>query len=195
MSEAVAPLVARSYTRARRHPWVLGKLAEWVLPLGPYTPAQLVVAGVGAVALIKTYGWWAPVLGPLPPALLVLAVWAVRSARIGGRVPAAALWGVTAALAQPRAGRIGGRTARDRPSSELLGGFYVTDTTAGAALPLRIAAAPAAQPVAQAARSGTTPMRSAAHVRGTEQSPAPVPEVGGAQTVLQRLLAERAVQK
>jgi len=175
-------VIARSYTQARRHPWVLGKLGEWVLPLGPYTPAQLVVAGVGVWALITTYGLWWPVLGPVPLVGLGVAVWAVRAARIGGRVPTAALWGVTAALAQPRAGRIGGRTARDRPPAQLLSGFYVTDTASGASVPVRVVAGPGAQRVAQSAQAVS------AQVRTSAQAPAPVGAVG-AQTVLQRLLA------
>jgi hypothetical protein len=177
VSEAGEVAVARSYTRARRHPWVLGKVGEWVLPLGPYTPAQLVVAGVGVLALIKTYGLWAPVLGPVPVAALGVAVWAVRSARIGGRVPAAALWGVTAALAQPRAGRIGGRAARDRARVDVLGGFYVTATDGGAGRPLRGEAW-------RGARSG------AALVRAAGRAPAGAPV---AQTVLQRLLEKRSL--
>lgn len=181
-------VIARSYTRARRWPWVLGKLGELRLPLGPYTPAQLAVAGVGTIALIRTYGWWAPVLGPLPVVVLGLAVWAARSARIGGRVPAAALWGVTLALAQPQAGRIAGRTARDRPRADLLGGFHVTDTATGAALEVRAVAELDAQRVAQSVRTVAAPVRSStAQATRSEQ-------VVGAQTVLQRLLAAQTDQ-
>ncbi|MFC1405699.1 MULTISPECIES: hypothetical protein [Streptacidiphilus] len=185
MSAGEQLVVARSYTRARRWPWVLGKLGELRLPLGPYTPAQLAVAGVGTIVLIRSYAWWAPVLGPLPVALLGLAVWAARSARIGGRVPAAALWGIALALAQPRAGRIAGRTARDRPRADLLGGFHITDTVTGAVLPRRaVTAAPHAQRFAQSARTDAAPVRS------TAQSAQGV----GVQTALQRLLAAQRDQ-
>lgn len=187
MSESGQLVIARSYTRARRHPWVLGKIGEWVLPLGPYTPAQLVVAGVGVWALITTYGLWWPVLGPVPFLGLGLAVWAVRAARIGGRAPAAALWGVTAALAQPRAGRIGGRTARDRPPVPLLGGFYVTDTAGGAPGPVQVGVGPGAQPFGQLAQTAQMQVRAAARA----SAPA---GVAGAQTVLQRLLAAQRDQ-
>jgi hypothetical protein len=180
-------VIARSYTRARRWPWVLGKLGELRLPLGPYTPAQLAVAGVGTIALIRTYGWWAPVLGPIPVVVLGLAVWAARSARIGGRVPAAALWGVALALAQPRAGRIAGRTARDRPRADLLGGFHVTDTTTGAALPLRAVTGLHAQRRAQPAHTVAAPVRSTAQAAQCERGV-------GAQTVLQRWLAAQGDQ-
>jgi hypothetical protein len=119
--------VARSYTRARRHPWVLGKLGEIRLWLGPYTRAQLVVAGVGLLVLGKTIPLWWPVFGPLPLVGLGFAVWAARCARIGGRVPEAALWGWVLLAAQPHGGRIGGRPARDASSGSLDGGFFVTE--------------------------------------------------------------------
>ena len=92
-SAAVETQIARSYTRARRHPWVLGKLGEIRLWLGPYSRPQLVVGGVGLLVLGKTISWWWPIFGPLPIAALGVAVWGARCARIGGRVPEAAVWG------------------------------------------------------------------------------------------------------
>ena len=163
-----ALLVARSYTRARRHPWVLGRVGDWTLPLGPYTPAQLVVAWVGVMVLIETYGLWAGALGPLPVFALGAAVWAVRSARIGGRVPAAALLGLISAALEPRSGRIGARAARDGSSVGLVGGFHVTDT---------------------ASEDGG---RSTAGVPAPDQAPppsSPAPRALVPQTAMQRLLA------
>ncbi|MGW1291052.1 hypothetical protein ACWD4N_47845, partial [Streptomyces sp. NPDC002586] len=55
---AAAARVGRFYTAARRHPWVLGKVADWKIPLGPYTPAQIAVAVGGGFLLVKTIGWW-----------------------------------------------------------------------------------------------------------------------------------------
>lgn len=55
---AAAARVGRFYTAARRHPWVLGKVADWKIPLGPYTPAQIAVAVGGGFLLIKTICWW-----------------------------------------------------------------------------------------------------------------------------------------
>ncbi|MGI5041777.1 hypothetical protein ACM9HB_35710, partial [Streptomyces sp. JAC128] len=57
--------VAWVYTAARRHPWVLGKLGDWVIWFGPYTPAQLAVLGGGALLLVKTFAWWSW-MGPVP---------------------------------------------------------------------------------------------------------------------------------
>ena len=169
-----APLVARSYTRARRHPWVLGRVGDWTLPLGPYTPAQLVVAGAGAMVLIETYSLWADALGPLPVFALGAGVWAVRSARIGGRVPAAALLGLLSAALEPRSGRIGARAARDGGPIALVSGFHVTDTDAESDVAVR-----------SAPRDPVPDVQAPRHSYPTPRSPASaVP-----QTALQRLLA------
>ncbi|MEU4095919.1 hypothetical protein [Streptomyces sp. NPDC026673] len=130
--------VARSYTSARRHPWVLGKLGDFTLPFGPYTPAQLVVMAGGALVLIKTFAWWSW-LGPLPVTLWAAAIWAVRGAKIGGRSPFAAAMGwLTLALRHP-AGRIGGRNARDRRPSRLTGVFVIeVAPTTGAGVARRV---------------------------------------------------------
>lgn len=124
MSAAVQPRVARVYTSARRHPWVLGKFGDWVVPFGPYTPAQLVVLGGGAFTLIKTYDWWSWA-GPVPIALWVGAVWAVRGAQIAGQNPFTAAGGMLVLLLRHPAGRIGGRIARDRCPSHLVGQFVI----------------------------------------------------------------------
>jgi hypothetical protein len=106
---------------------VLGKLGEIRLWLGPYSRPQLVVAGAGLLVLGKTIPLWWPVFGPLPLVGLGFAVWGARCARIGGRVPEAAVWGWILLLVQPRHGRIAGRPARDRVSSVLHGGFFFTE--------------------------------------------------------------------
>lgn len=129
--------LARSYTAARRHPWVLGKLGDWVIWFGPYSPAQLVVIGGGAVLLINTFAWWSW-LGPVPVVLWLVAAWAVRGAKIGGVSPSTAVLGLVQLLSQPPAGRIAGRAARDvRP--RLLTGSFVIE-------PPRAVAAPAPAP-------------------------------------------------
>jgi hypothetical protein len=119
--------VARSYTRARRMPWVQGKIGDWVLPFGPYTPAQIGVGFGGSFLLIKTYSLWHP-LAPVwvPAVLLGAAVWAVRRARIGGRTPLNCALGLMTYLAQPRAGRIDGRAVRMSRPQILHGGVVLS---------------------------------------------------------------------
>ncbi|MFF0386820.1 hypothetical protein [Streptomyces sp. NPDC004286] len=119
-----AARVSRFYTSARRHPWVLGKVGDWKIPLGPYTPAQIVVFVGGGFVLFKTISWWSW-LGPVPLVLWLLAVWAVRRPTIRGRAPMQAALGWVLLACQPQGGRIGGRAARDRAPRALLGGFTI----------------------------------------------------------------------
>ncbi|MDN3271538.1 hypothetical protein [Streptomyces sp. MA15] len=121
---AAAGRVGRFYTAARRHPWVLGKVADWKIPLGPYTPAQIAVAVGGGFLLVKTIPLWSW-MGPVPIVAWVLAVWATRRPKIGGRAPLQAALGWVLLAWQPHGGRIGGRAARDRAARALLGGFTV----------------------------------------------------------------------
>ncbi|MFB6808875.1 hypothetical protein [Streptomyces sp. NPDC056387] len=147
MSAAAQPLIARAYTSARRHPWVLGKLGDWTVPFGPYTPAQLVVLGGGAFALIKTFAWWSWA-GPVPVALWLCAVWAVRGAQIAGQNPFTAMLGVLVLLLRHPAGRIGGRTARDKQPTQLRGQFVIE---AAPAAPARVLGPSDARPVSPVA--------------------------------------------
>ncbi|MET8411743.1 hypothetical protein ABZV34_27220 [Streptomyces sp. NPDC005195] len=127
--------VGRFYTAARRHPWVLGRVADWKIPLGPYTPAQIAVAVGGCFLLIKTISWWSW-MGPVPIVAWLLAIWTVRRPKVRGRAPMQAALGWLLLGWQPRGGRIGGRAARDRAARPLLGGFTLEgtlyDSTAGA---------------------------------------------------------------
>ncbi|MFJ9080112.1 hypothetical protein ACIRO3_33490 [Streptomyces sp. NPDC102278] len=116
--------MARNYTSARRHPWVLGKLGDWVIWFGPYTPAQLVVIGGGAFALIKGYDWWSWA-GPVPIGLWVGAIWAVRGAQIAGQNPFTAAFGALSLFVRHPAGRIGGRVAREKAPSVLRARFVI----------------------------------------------------------------------
>ncbi|MFJ7209660.1 hypothetical protein ACIQWR_39780 [Streptomyces sp. NPDC098789] len=116
--------VVRSYTGARRHPWVLGKLGDWTMPFGPYTPAQLVVLGGGALVLIETFSWWSWA-GPVPVVVWLVSVWAVRGAQIAGQSPFTALLGAVVVLTRHPAGRINGQVARDRRPSYWDGRFVI----------------------------------------------------------------------
>ncbi|MET7456268.1 hypothetical protein ABZT03_31200 [Streptomyces sp. NPDC005574] len=129
MSATGAARVSRFYTAARRHPWVLGKVADWRIPLGPYTPAQIAVAVGGGFLLVKTISRWSW-MGPVPIIGWGLVIWVVRRPRVRGRAPMQAALGWVLLGWQPRGGRIGGRAARDRTAHPLLGGFTIEDTPA-----------------------------------------------------------------
>jgi hypothetical protein len=176
---APAGRVGRFYTAARRHPWVLGKVADWKIPLGPYTPAQIAVAVGGGFLLVKTISWWSQ-LGPIPIAAWLLAIWAVRRPKIRGRAPMQAALGLVLLGWQPQGGRIGGRAARDRAPHPLLGGFTIEDTPspALAAVPSR----PAQRHTKRVPHPSPAPARSST-LRRTEPA-APAVPVSGVQQLL-----------
>ncbi|MFF7987118.1 hypothetical protein ACFZDK_49960 [Streptomyces sp. NPDC007901] len=179
---AAAARVGRYYTAARRHPWVLGKVADWKIPLGPYTPAQIALAVGGGFLLIKTIGWWTW-MGPLPIVAWLLAIWAVRRPKIRGRAPLQAALGWVLLGWQPRGGRIGGRAARDRAPRPLLGGF----TIEGAPVPGPAAEATLARrPAHRAPLKPPAPHRSSTpHSRPEPTGPAePAGPVSGVQQLL-----------
>ena len=179
---AAAGRVGRFYTAARRHPWVLGKVADWKIPLGPYTPAQIAVAVGGGFTLVKSISWWSW-MGPIPIAAWLLSIWAVRRPKIRGRAPLQAALGWVLLLWQPQGGRIGGRAARDRAPHPLLGGFTIED----APIPsIAAAPSPAVQPrIDRAPRPNPAASRSGTRHRTEPTAPAvPVGPVSGVQQLL-----------
>lgn len=182
MSAGAPARVGRFYTSARRHPWVLGKVADWKIPLGPYAPAQIAVAVGGGFFLAKTVSWWSW-MGPVPIAAWLLTVWAVRRPKVGGRAPMQAALGWLMLGWQPRGGRIGGRAARDRTPHPLLGGFTIEGGPAPSPAPVpRRASRPSADRAPR--RSPATP-RSVPRRRTTPAGPsAPARPVSGVQQLL-----------
>ncbi|MFH8492188.1 hypothetical protein [Streptomyces longisporoflavus] len=171
MSAAGAPRTARFYTAARRHPWVVGKLADWRLPLGPYNAAQIALAVIGGFVLIKTISVWS-VLGPVPVTLWLVGIWLLRRPKIGGRHPVSAALGMVALLVQPAGGRIGPRAARD-PRARRLGGGFTLEPLTPAPSPGPVAAA--ASPAPAPARAKPTPARAtpSQHARRATHTPKP----------------------
>ncbi|MEU6972123.1 hypothetical protein AB0A71_31260 [Kitasatospora aureofaciens] len=189
MSTAARPRIGRSYTRARRYPWVLGTLGDWRIPMGPYTPPQLAVASVGALVLIKTVTWWAPVLGPVPVLAWGFAIWAARHSRIGGRSPFAVAADALSLAVSPRSGRIGGRAVRDPRPVRMTGGFGLEglDMAPAASSDLFVSPLPSgAEPSGKAVRACAT---------DTKASTAPpIAPLGRAMTPLQQILAAAAAR-
>ena len=109
-------LQCASYTHARRHPMVLGRIAGWAPPF-QLTITQVIV--VLATFTIVTWSWslWAP---HLPATLSFLtaagapigAAWVVRHLRLEGRSLARTALGYLTLLSMPRTGRVGGRPLR-----------------------------------------------------------------------------------
>ncbi|AYG77968.1 hypothetical protein DWB77_00075 [Streptomyces hundungensis] len=196
-THSAAPRTGRFYTTARRHPWVLGKVADFKIPLGPYTPAQIAVAAVGGLLLIETVTWWSW-LGPLPLAAWLVAIWAVRRPKFAARAPLPAAVGWMTLLAQPAAGRIGGRTARDRAPRLVRGGFLIEDLGADDVASDRTAAAGSALPRAdrppRPVRRPRTPTAPRARRPRAAARPAPVTRARVASPA-QRLLAQAAARQ
>ena len=103
-----------TFTHARRHPKVLGKVGGWTLPV-QLSVAQLVVLFVGYVVLAITQPLWG-LFGGLNTFLLVglpmAAAWGVRRARVEGRDVLRWLVGHASFLATPKCGVRRGRPIR-----------------------------------------------------------------------------------
>lgn len=137
------PLVlCRCYTKARRHPKVVGSVQGHALPFGLILWTIQVAVLVGSfVGLMWTRGLWGSAvpggLGQLAVLVILPAglTWAVRFARMEGRSPLQMLVGV-AAYARRRASgvQIAGRAVRDQQRSAVRGQrIYVTVTAPAAA--------------------------------------------------------------
>jgi len=123
----------RSYTHARRYPWVIGKIGGWQLPT-QLSPAQLAALGATLLVLVQTRSLWAH----LPRMLNLLveialpagSAWAVRHLRMEGRTPLRALCGLAVYLATPRLGRLQGRPYRDPRACLVTSRLFVRTTPA-----------------------------------------------------------------
>jgi hypothetical protein len=108
----------RTYTHARRHPMVLGRIAGWTPPV-QLSVTQIIVLLASLGAAVRTWQWWA---APLPDAVALVAVlgipvvltWAARRVRVEGRSLPRAVLGTLALWAVPRDGIVAGRPCRER---------------------------------------------------------------------------------
>jgi hypothetical protein len=121
--QPVSVVHCASYTHARRHPMVLGRIAGWTPPF-QLSLVQIGVLLVSFLVLVKTWWLWAE---PLPSSLALIVgagvplglAWAVRRVRIEGRsLPRAAVGWVTL-WCTPHRGMLRGRPYRDRPAVSL----------------------------------------------------------------------------
>ncbi|WP_327325215.1 conjugal transfer protein [Streptomyces sp. NBC_01210] len=151
-------LVGHSYTRARKHPLVIGKLpGGGRIPGGPYTITQIVTMVGVFILLLGLRDLWA-VFG-LGNALILIAfpwglAWLMRYARMDGRDPARALLGLITYGTSPPGGRLAGRPQRTFRSKSVTARVTVRlrPPTAGSAP----APAAGAQPVRLITTTGRT---------------------------------------
>ncbi|MFF6794247.1 hypothetical protein ACFY9C_34855 [Streptomyces filamentosus] len=110
-------LVGRCYTKARRHPLMIGKWpgGQMAIPGGPYTVPQVAVIAVTFAVLMLTRAVWAHfglvnfVIALGVPYGLSLVV---RHVHVDGRNPLLVAVSAGGALAAPSAGRLGGRPVK-----------------------------------------------------------------------------------
>ncbi|HEU5001269.1 MAG TPA: TcpE family conjugal transfer membrane protein [Actinomycetota bacterium] len=109
-------IACRSYTHARRYPWVIGSIGGWQLPT-QLSLSQLAAMGLTLLVLVQTRALWAhlPRMGNLlvEVSLPAVAAWGARHLQVEGRSPVRALLGALMYLSFPRAGRIHGRPRRN----------------------------------------------------------------------------------
>lgn len=123
-------LVGRCYTKARRHPVMVGKWPGggriWG---GPYTVPQVIVLVVSFLLLILArplwahFGWVDVLIALGVPFGLSLLV---RHVHIDGRNPLAVAASAFGMLATPRGGRMDGRPLRSRGRRLLIGACTLT---------------------------------------------------------------------
>ena len=128
-------LTCWSYTHARRHPSVLGKVGGAHLPFGPYTPTQGVIFLLTAGTLFFTKQWWGQVVGASLRVVVqfgvpAAAMFVFRNLRIEGRSPLFFLFGIITLAFTPRHGFLRGRRGRP-PRPALLFGHSITHSTGG----------------------------------------------------------------
>jgi hypothetical protein len=105
-------LDCRTYTRARKHPLVIGKIGGWALPT-PLSPTQLLVLLGSFGLLLYTRAVWGH-LGALANLLVqggvpLTLTWAVRHLRIEGRPPLRTAAGLLSLATSPKGGVAHGR--------------------------------------------------------------------------------------
>lgn len=121
-------LVCASYTHARRHPMVLGKIGGWSPPI-QLSIAQVLALVSGYVLVVWGWDLWAH--GPAPLNLAIAAAgpwlpaWALRAVRIEGRDVLRTGIGALAYAAKPRRGTCLGRPCPDESSTRLSARLFV----------------------------------------------------------------------
>lgn len=113
-------IVCATYTHARRHPMVLGRIAGWTPPI-QLSLSQLAIIVIVVWIEAQTWHWWAPLPHAVRAALAIgapcAAAWTFRRARVEGRSLPRAVVGWATYLVTPPGGRASGRPFRPKGPS------------------------------------------------------------------------------
>lgn len=138
MGEPPEGLLCRSYTHARTHPMVVGKIGKYTLPF-QLSPAQVLALLGSFFVLLWTRRIWAHLPGLMnllvQVAVPVAIAWALRHLRMEGRSPLRMGYGVLAYAFSPKGGVVGGRAYRE-PGTQILRGNRIF-VAAGPPMPPR----------------------------------------------------------
>lgn len=190
-AEGSDTLVGRCYTKARRHPLVIGRWpGGGVLWGGPYSVPQLIVMASSFMAALLFRPVWAH-FGFVLNVLLAFGVpyalgLTVRRLNVDGRNPLAAVGSVLGLLSAPSAGRLGGRPLKrlDRRRG-VRGVCTVTWQEPYAARPL----SPAGRPAVRGGAPGFVGELSTGKTRCPAPAPAAPAGMAGAAAARPRVLS------
>ncbi|MFE2273527.1 hypothetical protein ACFXB4_30370 [Streptomyces lavendulae] len=187
MSASEEELIGHSYTRARKHPLVIGKLpGAGRLPGGPYTITQVMTMVISFGLLVMTRDLWAH-FGAMNFILMALIpwglAWVLRYARLDGRDPARAVRSLLIYSSTPAQGRLAGKPQR-----------VARPRLATATCTVRVRSAERPAPAAAATKPAPAAVPAPVRKARPTPAPAPAPAVAAAgrpepKTGLQALLA------
>ncbi|MFJ9968414.1 hypothetical protein [Streptomyces avermitilis] len=186
MSASEEELIGHSYTRARKHPLVIGKLpGAGRLPGGPYTITQVMTMVISFGLLVMTRELWAH-FGAMNFILMALIpwglAWVLRYARLDGRDPARAVRSLLIYSSTPAQGRLAGKPQRAARPRLATATCTVRVRSAERPAPAAAVAKPAPVPARKPRAAATAVPTAAAPVATAAARPEP-------KTGLQALLA------
>jgi hypothetical protein len=129
VAEPEERIACASYTHARRHPMVLGRIAGWAPPF-QLSVTQLGVLVVSFLTLTWARPVWSLVVPPGASALVLLGLpcalaWVIRRVRVEGRSLPRAAVGWLSLWSHPPGGVARGRAVHERRGQRAGGRIYV----------------------------------------------------------------------
>lgn len=124
----IEPTTCTNYTRGRRHPQVIGKIADIQLPV------QLTLPQAAVMAVVLFVGWQI-VAGVWGPVAAMVAARIANKHRPDGRSPSGSLMGWIRLILTPSSGVTGGRPVRSRRRQHVSAKVTASETPPADATP------------------------------------------------------------